>query len=273
MSVSDALFLPEGMGQPHPAPFPGAVLTVMAEFLSSGQEVLDPFAGIGGIHKLRHMVLGLRTVGVEIEAEWAAAHPDTICADSRYVEFERYRFNVVATSCTYANRMADHHEATDVSERITYRHKLGRPLTPGNSGAMQWVGRSGEEYRELHRTVWANCFGWLRPSGLLILNIKDHIRKGQRQAVSAWHVKTLLGLGFEFEDCVPVASGGIHQTEHKSQRVDAELVWVFSKGLSVASEGEPHESGTKQVAVQSAVASPGDPGRHRDEAFPLFGDE
>lgn len=48
---------------------------------------------------------------------------------------------------------------------------------------------------------------------------------------------------------------------------------VPSPNLPVASEGEPHESGTKHVAVQSAVASPGDPGRHRDEAFPLFGDE
>lgn len=230
VSTLDALFATEGMGQPHPAPFPGAVLSVVAEFLSPGQEVLDPFAGIGGIHKLRHMVSDLRTVGVEIEAEWASAHPDTICADSRYVKFEAGRFDAVCTSCAYGNRMADHHEAKDDSERVTYRHKLGRPLTLGNAGGMQWTGPSGKEYRELHRVVWTNCFRWLRPSSLLILNVKDHIRKGQRQAVSAWHVKTLLGLGFAFEDCVPVISGGIHQTEHKSQRVDAELVWVFRRG-------------------------------------------
>jgi hypothetical protein len=51
---------------------------------------------------------------------------------------------------------------------------LGRPLTPGNSGALQW----GEEYRALHVAVWTECRRVLKPGGIFVLNVKDHIRGG-----------------------------------------------------------------------------------------------
>ena len=52
--------------------------------------------------------------------------------------FSDATFDMVVTSPTYGNRMADHHNAKDGRRRITYTHNLGRTLTPGNSGAMQW---------------------------------------------------------------------------------------------------------------------------------------
>jgi hypothetical protein len=84
----------------------------------------------------------------------------------------------------YGNRMADHHIAHDGSPRHTYRHVLGQPLTPGNSGALQWgdgiAGRSGagEEYRALHVAVWTEARRVLKPRGIFVLNVKDHIRGG-----------------------------------------------------------------------------------------------
>jgi hypothetical protein len=68
--------------------------------------------------------------------------------------FDDATFDAICTSPTCGNRMADHHEARDISPRHTYRHVLGRPRTPGNSGALQWGdGIAGEEYRALHVAV------------------------------------------------------------------------------------------------------------------------
>lgn len=82
--------------------------------------------------------------------EWAARWLDgarrNIVGDALRLPFRDATFDVVATSPTYGNRMADHHEARDDSDRGTYRHRLSRPLHPSNSGAMQW----GEEYRSIH---------------------------------------------------------------------------------------------------------------------------
>jgi hypothetical protein len=87
------------------------------------------------------------TVEVELEPEWASQHPRTMVGDARALPLPDATFDMVVTSPTYGNRMTDHHNAKDGSRRITYTHNLGRTLTPGNSGAMQW----GEDYRQLHR--------------------------------------------------------------------------------------------------------------------------
>ena len=72
----------------------------------------------------------------------------TTTGDSGQMHYPDVTFDAICTSPTYGNRMADHHEARDGSPRDTYRHVLGRPLTPGNSGALHWGdGIAGEEYR------------------------------------------------------------------------------------------------------------------------------
>lgn len=180
----------------HPTPFSDRILNLIARRVNGAQRVLDPFAGAGRVHELRELAGVAVTVGVEIEPEWAAMHPDTICGDSTLLDqlVERASFDAVVTSPTYGNRMADHHNARDASVRPTYKHTLGRDLTPNNSGAMQW----GDRYRALHLAVWPLAVGALRPGGLLVLNIKDHIRGGAKQDVVAWHLDVLvrqLGLG------------------------------------------------------------------------------
>ena len=57
---------------------------------------------------------------------------------------------------------------------------------------MQW----GEEYRELHRAVYRECRRVLKPGGIFVLNMKDHIRKGVLQEVTNWHYFALLDAGF-----------------------------------------------------------------------------
>lgn len=180
----------------HPARYSPAILERIAaalEPVDTYRRVLDPFAGVGGIHVLGDR--GHDTYGTELEPEWADQHPRTTRADARNVGalWPAGSFDAVATSPTYGNRMADHHEARDGSYRRTYKHTLGRDLTDGNGGAMQW----GDAYRHLHAEVWAAVVPLIRPGGRFVLNCRDHQRANERVRVTAWHVAELVALGLE----------------------------------------------------------------------------
>ena len=109
----------------HPARFSDAVLdrigTMLDEYQVNGV-VLDPFAGAGKIHRLATPTR--RTVGVEIEPEWAATHPGTIVGNALALGFGAESIDAVVTSPCYGNRLADHHEARDGSTRRSYTHDL-----------------------------------------------------------------------------------------------------------------------------------------------------
>jgi len=193
----------------HPAKYTDKLLPVFSEILQSygATTVLDCFAGTGKIHRL-----DFETKGIEIEPEWANMHEETVVADSRAIPFSSGSFDAVCTSPTYGNRMADCHSAKDGSKRNTYTHKLGRTLHQANSGKMQW----GANYRELHSLVWAECFRVVKPNGILILNMKNHIRGGKEVDVFGWHVVTLLGVGFTLREVrqIEVNGNGFGQNGH-----------------------------------------------------------
>jgi hypothetical protein len=210
----------------HPAPFSNDILDVIADRVRGVDVVLDPFAGTGRVHELRERAGVGRTIGVEIEPEWAATHPDTIHGSVLALPLADCSVGAIVTSPTYGNRMADHHEATDDSVRLTYKHTLGRDLAVDNSGAMQW----GDEYREFHRQAWAESVRTLEVGGLFVLNIKDHIRDGVRQEVAAWHVDTLcreFALALIAVDVIPTK--GLMAGENHKLRSCAELVFTFRK--------------------------------------------
>lgn len=179
------------MGIKHPAKFTTALMKKFEQIIPVGSRVLDPFAGTGKIH-----LLPFETVGLEIELEWANLHPDTLLGDATKMPFDDGSFDVICTSPTYGNRMADCHNAKDGSKRNTYTHVLGRKLSENNTGQMQW----GEKYRELHKKAYAECRRVVKPNGLFILNVKDHIRKGVVVNVNQWHVEELIRQGFVFKE-------------------------------------------------------------------------
>jgi DNA modification methylase len=121
--------------------------------------------------------------------------------------------------------MADHHDAKDGSHRRTYKHYLGRDLSPGNSGAMQW----GDDYRELHLKAWQEVFRVLKQDGFFLLNCKDHHRAGKRVHVSTWHYQTIKSLGFKLVDLTRVSTPGYRYGENREIRYP-ERVLVFKKG-------------------------------------------
>jgi len=213
-----------GGGVSHPARYSTNLIPIFADILDGYDHVLDPFAGTGRIHDLP-----MHTVGVEIEPEWAALHPDTVEGSALELPWEDAEFDAVCTSPTYGNRLADSHNASDPERRRSYTHDLGRKLSDDNSGAMQW----GDEYREFHETAWAEAVRVLRPGGRFVLNIKDHIRGGVQQPVTAWHVAALVDLGMRYnaELSQGAPTGHLQQGSNSEARAGQELVLVFDKGV------------------------------------------
>ena len=242
----------------HPAKYSKAILHLIQrevqKIVNNGDlgewYIIDPFGGVGGIFDLHAMEfdyepgeLTLKITCVEIEEEWAqvaAIHPryrpthdQVICVD--FFDFSnhpsvRETYDMVIVSPTYGNRMADHHDAKDDSKRNTYKHTLGRDPSEGSSAVMQW----GEEYRQFHANAWAEVMNLLRPGGYFLLNVKDHIRKGEKMPVVAWHKAMVQALGFTLLYTHQVATPGHREGENHELRVDGESVFIFQKPWTVA---------------------------------------
>lgn len=205
---------------PHPAKFSEA----LEPSLMSRGLVLDPFAGTGRVGRV---VTGT-AIGVELEMEWARQGREhgtlMVVGNSVSLPFKGNAFDAIVTSPTYGNRMADHHNAKDGSRRRTYKHQLGRNLTDGNTGQMHW----GEEYRKVHRRVYAECIRVLKPGGAFVLNISDYIKDGEIVAVSEWHTRTLMGLGLEYSENIDIKTPRMRFGANR-KRVPYEHIRRFSK--------------------------------------------
>lgn len=210
---------------PHPATYPQAVLDIFAEYVDEYDHVLDPFGGIGGIHKLQQYV-ACRTIAVELEPEWASAHPDTICGDSTALDelLGDEQFDVIATSPAYGNRLADDYRASDPESRRSYAIDLGRSLTEGSGAGLHFD--TDGEYEELHTRVWWQCVAHLRPGGRFLLNCKDFQRAGKVMSVTGWHVRKLSDLGLVAVDVRTLPAAGLPFTTAKPL---SELVVVLQK--------------------------------------------
>lgn len=214
----------------HPAKYSNELIPIFAKYLTGCQRVLDPLAGTGKLCAIReHGFTGLIFLN-ELEPEWAAqgvmngGNVVSTC-DARRLPYPSNFFDAICTSPVYGNRQSDAHNAKDGSKRITYTHLLGRKLSQGNTGNLQW----GEKYRQAHREIWPECIRVLKPGGVFILNISDHIRKGKVAPVSQWHVDTLIEFGLVLESHEEVETRRMRFGANSHLRVSHENVFVFRK--------------------------------------------
>lgn len=207
----------------HPAKYSKELLPVLSKHIV-GSSVLDPFAGTG---KLRDIVPN--AILLEIEPEWAAIE-NAIVGDATKMPFKSQTFDTICTSPTYGNRMADHfidHQKEKKYTRNTYRHCLGRELNKNNSGKMQW----GENYKNLHTLAWVECKRVLKPGGIFILNISNHIRAGKEIDVTRWHLKEIKAIGFYLLEQYHVKTRRNKNGANYKNRVNYESVLVFKKKI------------------------------------------
>lgn len=214
----------------HPAKYTDRLIPLFAELLQGRVRVLDPFAGTGKLAAIKaHGWTGI-VICNEIEPEWVETSPYPVdmwhlCDAAHMGWAEDESFDAICTSPTYGNRMADHHNAKDGSRRITYRHCIGRTLHPGNTGAMQW----GAEYRIKHRAVYKECARVLKPGGILVLNVSDHVRKGKVVPVADWHRDCITAIGFALTLDRLVPTPRMRYGANGGARVAGERVMVFEK--------------------------------------------
>lgn len=224
-AVTATLFeLPEA-NRPHPARYTDVLLTTFAKMLRGSKRILDPFGGTGKVFLLEHWLLNAQIEAVEIEPEWAAINPRTTLGNALALPWPDNYFDAICTSPTYGNHMADQSTGlTPKSGTITkYRAKIGRQLHHDNSGAMSW----GSKYQNFHIAAWIEAMRVLRPGGRFVLNIKDHIRNGERQHVTDWHIKTLLDLGFVLQEHVKIPCPGMRYGQNGNVRIEHESVILF----------------------------------------------
>lgn len=221
---------------PHPAKYTDDFIPIFAEQVLKYKKdnkpaiILDPFGGTGKLGLIKKHLPESIVITNEIEKEWADQSYSNgvdfaLVGDSTDLPFSDESLPFIITSPTYGNRMADSHEAKDGSRRNTYTHKLGRRLTDNNSGKMQW----GKSYRDLHRSVYKECYRTLEFGGIMIINMKDHIRSGERIHVTDWHKRELMSLGFTHLETIEVEVTGNGFGANAHLRVPYESLIVFKK--------------------------------------------
>lgn len=119
-------------------------------------------------------------------------------------------------------RLCPRCKGSGTSTRYTYRHALGRPLHERNAGQMQW----GDAYRQLHEEAWREAHRVLRHNGLILVNVKNHVRGGVEQLVVEWHAQALQGAGFKVLDIQELETRGLPVGANASTRVACESIIV-----------------------------------------------
>lgn len=221
----------------HPAPFSEPIVGQLRRLIDferrrlaeAGEpafvRVLDPFAGVGRIHRI-HRPGYVETQGLELEPEWAACHERTRHGDVMAMPRGWYgRFHVIATSPDYGNRFSDGHDPKDPSERRGYKFDLGRDLSDASLVA-PW----GPRYWRGHADAYRSMLSALRRGGLLLLNVSDFVADAKVVPVVAWHMGVLSALGLDPAGrAVAVPTRRMRKGQNHGARVAHEVILRYRR--------------------------------------------
>src|SRR5262249_23460874 len=110
------------------------------------------------------------------------------------------------------------HEARDDSKRHTYRHYLGRTLSPESAAGLQW----GPAYRGFHKVAVAEMVRVAR--AFVWVNMSNHIRKGVEVDVVGWWRDLLAEYGTV--ETVAIATPRQRHGANGALRVDSEALII-----------------------------------------------
>lgn len=203
----------------HPAPWHPDALEKIADILNtftaqcvlgplaSGPErlrLVDPMAGGGSIYRLTDDAM-LNDPRWEIVA--GEIEPDFARADGRVMHggaigtlaIERCAYGrpaAIVFSPPFGNRMADTYEPpeTDDSVRHTYTVALGHKPDPDSAAGARW----GPRYRGLMAQIYDEVVHTAGNDTIVIVEMADHIKDGQRIAASQYTRWALQLLGLQF---------------------------------------------------------------------------
>lgn len=268
--VPDSTSDEPGAPADHPAKWSQPVLDLLAEYVAAEAElqdrrlrVLDPFAGVGRLRLATALgqAATYSVEGVELQPEWG--DEGTLQGDATDLPAEwSGRYDVLATSPCYGNRMADHHQAADrcktcdgqgceegcgqcdmspstagpdahrqcrtckgqgLSWRNTYAHSLRRQGGDVVPGSAA-VEQWGWRYRDLHQSFIVEAMRVVVEGGLLLVNMSNHLRDGEEQQVVEWWVNQLLHRQCTLVEVRRVGTRRNRKGANRDERVDGEVV-------------------------------------------------
>jgi DNA modification methylase len=260
-------FVPESIA--HPAKLHlGLLHWIIEKYTRPGEVILDPMAGIGSI--LYAATLQRSVIASEIEPRWLSiayenaaliTHKAGLFAGQMTVgQYDAqlpwpYQADYVIFSPPYGNEAS----SSPLAHRALKYHELGGKRwqsllnhvesQQGSWGSVMFhygthpaqIGHyRGNRYYAAMRTIYDNAYQALRPGGLLILILKDHIAGGARVYTGRATVAICEELGFLLiaHHRRTLAQLSLWQRRRKEQGlpvVEEEDVLVFRKEREVAS--------------------------------------
>jgi SAM-dependent methyltransferase len=213
----------------HPAKYSDVFIPIFAGLLSGYNHVLDPMAGTGKIAKIKDLGWCGEIVCNDLEPDWKKPEYGVdrwYHTDAASMSWARDgEFNAICTSPTYGNRLADHWQRREFSQRQSYFFNLGHALHAENTGMMHW----GSVYQAKHKAIYQECIRVLCHGGVFVLNISDHIRNKEVIPVVAFHRILLESLGLRMKEDREFSTSRLRYGQNHEARVEHEHILIFEK--------------------------------------------
>lgn len=255
-----------------PAKFTASILDALEDELrtrlpNSGMDdvILDIFGGVGGVHKLADRFMGLTTVAVELEREFADNHERTVCGDSSNLGRSELlqqavaaitggrRPNAIVTSPAYGNRLADQYLGSD-DEKCRRCMGNGQAITsePDGPPCPQCDGSGkakstrkgyaiakgerlsdgsgaalffGDAYKALHHRIISGVAEYVEPGTLWLVNVSSFIADKKYVPAMEWWVGEM-ALHTEIIGLRAVPTPRSREGANHEARVDAEHIII-----------------------------------------------